>query len=433
MMFPLDFPPESYIHLSNAYVMGSWCEIIEAHRSVHSKSDGDSSPHDDDLRFVDLLYSLLPSSLLRKEWCPPAFVECASDCEAEFRFCAAQLHSALLALSSQAFKASVKHVELFCLYFADFLAKYFPSSGSSLLFRRFDASPCLCDCLKKFYLTSKLSASGLLPTRMTVVLGMHRSGTSALSGMLAQAGLNAPNDALGATDNNKRGYWESESLVTLSDQFLLSENSHWSQLHEWSATWCAGSQAQSWSEAYLQQMSRVFDCSQHVLLKDPRLCILFESLGSYLVQPFIQVDFLLMIRSPVEVVASLVKAEGIAIKTALDLWIGSVLRSECMSRQHPRRLVHYDQLIRDPVSVLESCCSMWGLSHSEMNSSSALGFIDPSLQNQKKNDSRRQILEISPGLESRLDMADELYQASMLSSAEMAHRFDQLKRLWLAF
>ena len=180
-------------------------------------------------------------------------------------------------------------------------------------------------------------------------------------------------------------------------------------------------------------MSRVFDCSQHVLLKDPRLCILFESLGSYLIQPFIQVDFLLMIRSPVEVVASLVKAEGIAIKTALDLWIGSVLRSECMSRQHPRRLVHYDQLIRDPVSVLESCCSMWGLSHSEMNSSSALGFIDPSLQNQKKNDSRRQILEISPGLESRLDMADELYQASMLSSAEMAHRFDQLKRLWLAF
>ena len=28
-------------------------------------------------------------------------------------------------------------------------------------------------------------------------------------------------------------------------------------------------------EAYLQQMSRVFDFIQHVLLKDPRLCILF--------------------------------------------------------------------------------------------------------------------------------------------------------------
>ena len=52
-----------------------------------------------------------------------------------------------------------------------------------------------------------------------------------------------------------------------------------------------------------------------------------------------------MIRSPVEVVASLVKAEGIDVQTALDLWIGSVLRSERMSRQHPRRLVRYDQLI----------------------------------------------------------------------------------------
>ena len=176
---------ESCLYLTNAYITGSWTDIVDVHRSVHSKTDRDASPHD--LRFVDLLYSLLPASLLGKEWCPPAFLESSSDCEVEFRHCAAQLHSALLALSSKSLKESERHIDLFCLYFADFLAKYFPSSGSSLLFRRFDASPCLCDCLKKFYLTSKLSASGLLPTRMTVVLGMHRSGTSALSGMLAQA------------------------------------------------------------------------------------------------------------------------------------------------------------------------------------------------------------------------------------------------------
>ena len=140
-----------------------------------------------------------------------------------------------------------------------------------------------------------------------------------------------------------------------------------------------------------------------------------------------------MIRSPVEVVASLVKAEGVDIKTALDLWIGSVLRSEFLSRQHPRRLVHYDQLIRDPESVLDSCCSMWGLSPSDMKISSALGFVDPSLQNQRRNDSRRQILETCPEVGPRLDVADELYQASMLASPELTHRFDQLKRVWLAF
>ena len=425
-----EHPSESCIYLSNAYIVGSWVDIIDAHRSVHSKTDGDVLVHD--LRFVDLLYSLLPSSLLGERWTPPIFVQCSEDCEAEFRYCAAQLHSSLLAFSSEAYKEAARFVDLFCLFFADFLAKYVSSSGSSALFKRFDASPYLFESLRKFYFVYRMSRSGLLPTRMTVVLGMHRSGTSALSGMLAQAGLNAPNDALGATENNKKGYWESESLVTLSDQFLVSENSHWSQLHEWSATWCSGSGAQSWSEAYLRQMSCVFDCSQHVLLKDPRLCVLFEALGSYLHQPFMQVDFLLMIRSPVEVVASLVKAEGIDVQTALDLWIGSVLRSERMSRPHPRRLVRYDQLIRDPGSVLDSCCSMWGLSLSDMNVSSALGFVDPGLQNQKKNDSRRQILEACPGVEPRLDVADALYQASMLSSAEMTQQFDQLMRLWLA-
>ena len=68
----------------------------------------------------------------------------------------------------------------------------------------------------------------------------------------------------------------------------------------------------------------------------------------------------------------------------------------------------------------------------DVNVSSALGFVDPGLQNQKKNDSRRQILEACPGVEPRLDVADALYQASMLSSAEMTQQFDQLMRLWLA-
>ena len=74
--------------------------------------------------------------------------------------------------------------------------------------------------------------SGELPPRLTFVLGMHRSGTSALSGMLCQSGFNPPQDLMPATINNPRGYWESLGLCVLNDEFLQQQSASWN-----SVTW----------------------------------------------------------------------------------------------------------------------------------------------------------------------------------------------------
>ena len=60
-----------------------------------------------------------------------------------------------------------------------------------------------------------------------LVLGMHRSGTSALTWLLGRLGAALPGDAIEASDDNARGYWESQALVKADDQLLRVVRSSW--------------------------------------------------------------------------------------------------------------------------------------------------------------------------------------------------------------
>src|SRR5690242_15048034 len=63
--------------------------------------------------------------------------------------------------------------------------------------------------------------------RAVVVLGMHRSGTSALAGALHLAGAGEPKTPIPADENNQRGYWEPAPLVQAHDEFLTAIGSSW--------------------------------------------------------------------------------------------------------------------------------------------------------------------------------------------------------------
>lgn len=52
------------------------------------------------------------------------------------------------------------------------------------------------------------------------VLGMHRSGTSAVTRVCALLGAQLPETLMGATESNPRGHWESDSIVNFNNQIL---------------------------------------------------------------------------------------------------------------------------------------------------------------------------------------------------------------------
>src|SRR3546814_5662569 len=64
-----------------------------------------------------------------------------------------------------------------------------------------------------------------------IVLGMHRSGTCALAGVLAKLGAQTPKTLMTLQRDNPRGFFESAALAKLHDQLLRSAGSCW---HDWS-------------------------------------------------------------------------------------------------------------------------------------------------------------------------------------------------------
>ena len=77
------------------------------------------------------------------------------------------------------------------------------------------------------------SAKGLAPPGKAVgaaVLGMHRSGTSAVAGMLAEAGFDggrAPDLATDDDEGNPRGSFERWSLLARHDALLRQLGASW--------------------------------------------------------------------------------------------------------------------------------------------------------------------------------------------------------------
>ncbi len=60
-----------------------------------------------------------------------------------------------------------------------------------------------------------------------VVLGMHRSGTSSVAGVLALLGAAAPKSLMGPAADNPKGFWESYAVSELNDRILATGDSNW--------------------------------------------------------------------------------------------------------------------------------------------------------------------------------------------------------------
>jgi hypothetical protein len=122
-----------------------------------------------------------------------------------------------------------------------------------------------------------------------VVLGMHRSGTSALARVLNLLGCALPETLMATNAANTAGYWESDVLVNFNDELLNAAGTEWQD-------WLPVNPGFSKSPAYPSFIKRAgqllrqeFGDSPLFVLKDPRNCRLvpfwLEVLGAAAAQP----------------------------------------------------------------------------------------------------------------------------------------------------
>ena len=142
--------------------------------------------------------------------------------------------------------------------------------------------------------------------RAILVLGMHRSGTSVLTGMLAALGA-FPGRRLIAADpsTNPTGFWEDEEIVRLNDGLLEYLGTRWDDCSVLPVDWMSQSFVRGARERMLSVVQREFEGRPLWVIKDPRLCRLLPLWTDVLAALDCRVDFLLCLRNPIEVAESL--------------------------------------------------------------------------------------------------------------------------------
>mgnify|MGYP006156777477 CR=1 FL=1 len=201
-----------------------------------------------------------------------------------------------------------------------------------------------------------------LPRRAIIVLGSHRSGTSALARILNFCGAALPGKLMTATPRNALGFFESEPIYQLHEELLTDLGSSWKDLSPLSENWMQTGSARQYIRKMAELVTQEFGEAPLFVLKDPRICRIVpfwvEVLASIEVEPV----FVLPIRNPLEAAASLEKAELVDQQKGLLIWLANMLQAEHDSRGYPRSFVEYGSLLKDWRSVVSKIGSDLGTS-----------------------------------------------------------------------
>ncbi len=201
-------------------------------------------------------------------------------------------------------------------------------------------------------------------TRQTLllVLGMHRSGTSALTRVLNLLGAQLPAQLMPPVEgNNALGFWEPQSLYRLNDAVLQAMGSRWDDWRPLDPTALRELAEGELGARAREQLQADFGEAPLGVLKEPRLSRLLPFWQPIFATLDIDLRGVLITRNPLEVAASLQARDGFSAAQSLLLWLRYVLDAEHDSRELPRVLLPYTALLDDWQSAVARIGSRTGL------------------------------------------------------------------------
>jgi hypothetical protein len=182
-----------------------------------------------------------------------------------------------------------------------------------------------------------------------LVLGMHRSGTSALAGLIVRLGMHGPRTLIPPNEFNPLGYWESEPIVQFHDRVLHAAGSSWDAWAPLDTSFDAG--------PFASELTRILDAefgsTPSFVVKDPRMCRFVPFWLGALAESGITPSAILIVRDPVDVSRSLATRDRLAPEFSLLMWLRHTLDAEHATRTIPRSVVSYRQLLTDWRSVAD--------------------------------------------------------------------------------
>src|SRR4051812_23402288 len=150
-----------------------------------------------------------------------------------------------------------------------------------------------------------------------VVLGMHRSGTSAVTRLLNLAGAYFGPEGIGTDPNeeNPKGFWERRDIPAIWDAVLHAGGFDWWRVADFAPDAVPGQNRSEQTDAFRNVVFHL-DAHRPWVIKEPRLCLLLPILRPVLETPV----FVHVVRDPLEIAASLMARNGFPLEVGVALW-----------------------------------------------------------------------------------------------------------------
>lgn len=198
--------------------------------------------------------------------------------------------------------------------------------------------------------------------KLIVVLGMHRSGTSAITRALSVMGVELGDRLMPAAEgNNEKGFWEDMDINSLNDDMLHAIGNGWAHLTpiETKDLDCLRENGFFLKAA---QLLRQKTADTNIFgIKDPRLSRLLPFWREVFNHCGIQPHYLLALRNPLSVVKSLQKRDDLAPEQSYFLWVEHLLTCLPTIVEHNGLIVDYDQLMESASAEIHRIANHFAL------------------------------------------------------------------------
>jgi hypothetical protein len=161
--------------------------------------------------------------------------------------------------------------------------------------------------------------SGIPEPLIICVLGMHRSGTSVVTGLLSLLDmyLGPQENLIEAGPDNPKGFWEHRLIVELNDQILSALGGNWCMPPSFPPGWEQAPELDNLTQQARRLIQQDFAGAELWGWKDPRSCLTLPFWQRLLPR----MQYLVCVRNPVDVARSLQRRDGFSLIEGIQLWL----------------------------------------------------------------------------------------------------------------
>ncbi|MEP0201374.1 MAG: glycoside hydrolase family 99-like domain-containing protein [Halioglobus sp.] len=267
--------------------------------------------------------------------------------------------------------------------------------------------------------------------KITVILGMHRSGTSAIAKAMEVFGVSLGNNLIPAGFDNEKGFFEDRDITSFNDHLQEMLGYQWYgpeivEPFDWQRE-----DVQTKKEEAKSLLEEKLSNNGNFGFKDPRTAVLLEFWNRVFDELGVTPRYVIAVRNPIDVASSLHARNDLAIAKSLYLWAASNIASLELTSGFSRVIVSFEALLMNPEKQLKRIEQSLDLplpEDSHRLTSYIDDFLDAKLRHQQTSSRKMsKALNSYSGLHKLYKLTDELaHDDEVLGSESFAKRLKSI-------